>query len=465
MNIEIPNEKIAGEEMKNLLENPHVQLRGDNYYREAIRYFQFPYGDVHQESLESGDFHKKLAQITFSILRSLSREEIAAAVWEMMEKWIKNIPKPILITNLFAEIRPLMIAVMFKLLFKENISPEKIPIYNQAVENLHDTLKGTALRSRPIRQRMYEELKQQLKTNSLDCFLNAKDLEEFDGEILAKHLGCVFFHTGVVQITEFVCHTLVPIYRDQEIKNNLQEYVNQLSWYPEWDAIERSNYLDYVLNESLRLFPLIGKTNRQVTKTFTSQDITFEKDSVLYINYYRNHRLHWDNPETFNPNRWDDKSVEATPKQVRKEHFIPFGTAPRSCPAESFSRNTAKIVILGILKYIDLQIPANFVHTRRIPQGVPVVMSLNSCAEKLRPDMSDQSIAISASDLLTSLENQLDYIDESASMELSVTKIFSQIVQDLKNGCFRFAVFYPLIRDIDIWLNFQLKRIKKYLKL
>ncbi|GBF85169.1 hypothetical protein AsFPU3_2226 [Aphanothece sacrum FPU3] len=447
--------------MKSLLENPLVQLRGDNYYREAIRYFQSPYGEIHQESLESGEFHKKLSRITFSILRSLSREEIAEVVWETLENWVKNRQQPIQITNLFTEIRPLMIVVMFKLLFKENISSKQLSIYSKAIENLHDTLKGTALRSHSIRRKMYEDIKEQVKSQHFCSFFQKKDLEELDNEILAKHIGGVFFHTGVVQILEFICHTLVPICQIQEIKNNLQEYVSKLNWYPQWEEIDTYNYLDYVCNESLRLFPLIGKTNRQVSETFTSEDISFEKNSVLYINFYKNHRLHWDNPEEFKPNRWDENSAEATAKQIRKDNFLPFGTAPRTCPAESFSRNIGKLFIIGILKYTDFKIPTKYIHTRRIPEGVPVVMSLNSCAEKIRSTTINKSRDVSASDLLISLENSLDAIDESASVELSIRKIVNQIFRDLQKGSFRLAVFYPLIRDVDIWFNFYLRKIQK----
>lgn len=465
MNIEIPNEQIFGEDIRHLLEHPNLQMRGDNYFREAIRYFQAPYGDIHQETIESGNLHQKQARLTFSILRSLSPESIAEVVWEMLEDWIKRLKKPILITNLFVEIRPLMISIVFKLLFNQNISPEKLEIYARAVANLHDTLKGNALRCLPIRWKMYEDIKQQLQIRPLDRFFQEKDLEGIDSDTFAKHISCVFFHTAVVQTTEFICHTLVAICQHQEVEKNLRQYVDELNWLPKFEAIANYDYLDYVLNESLRLFPLLGKTNRQVTKTFTSNGVTFEKDSVIYLNFHRNHRLHWDEPETFKPNRWDDHSAQATPKQIRKENFIPFGVGPRSCPAESFARNTTKTVIIGILKYIDLKIPPNFVHTRRIPQGVPVVISLNPSAQKIRADINEnKSREVTVNDLLISLEKQLEFIDESESVELNITKIFGKIIRDLKNSRFNFTVFYPLIRDIDIWLNFQRKQIKKFLR-
>lgn len=47
--IEIPNEKLAGDDIKHLFEHPDVQKRGISYFREAIRYFHEPF-DIHQEN-------------------------------------------------------------------------------------------------------------------------------------------------------------------------------------------------------------------------------------------------------------------------------------------------------------------------------------------------------------------------------------------------------------------------------
>ena len=454
--MEIPNQDIFGEDIRTLIDNPHLQLRGDNYFREAIRYFQAPYGDIHQETIESGELHRIQAKITFAILKSFSGQQITQVVREVLDLWLQKQSQlqPIFISNLFTQIRPLMIRIIFKLLFDQHIDDCQLGVYSAAVANLHDTLKGNALRSLSTRMKMYEAITQQLQSTPLDRFLGTKDLENIDSENYSKHISCVFFHTGVVQTTEFICHTLVSIYEHPQVHLLILQSLEGFEQLPDFEAMEKIDYLNYVLNESLRLYPLLGRTNRQVQETFKYKDITFAKDSVVYLNFYRNHKLNWDDPELFKVDRWDDESEQATAKKIRRENFIPFGVGKRSCPAESFARTTTKAVIIGILKYIDLQIPQNFIHTRRLPQGVPVVINLNKYREIKLHDVEEESKNTNNNNnhgdqLLNVLENQLGTIDESESVELNVSNMLKKIIADIKNDRFSFSVFYPLLRDID----------------
>ncbi|MDJ0676435.1 MAG: cytochrome P450 [Calothrix sp. MO_167.B42] len=462
MNIEIPNEKLFDKDIESIFENPNIQGRGDNYFREAIRYFHWPYGEVHQESLKSGDFHKNLRRLTISMLYTNSQDYVNKIIWSNFEDWIKSRESLIFTSNLFIEIRPLIISIFFELLFDQKISSAQLRIYNEAIANMHNTMKGIALRSKKVRVKMYEDIQQQLKNiNQLQVFKSAK-LQDIPQETLAKHIGGVFFHTGVVQTTEFITHTLVEIYRNQEIKDNLRQFIQQSSPVISWEVIEQYKYLDYILNESLRLFPLFGKTDRQVTKSLTIKDILLKEGSIIYLNFSLIHKLHWNEPDSFNPSRWGKNQTQIDSPKLSKAQFIPFGIGSRKCPAETFTYNMTKVIVFTIFKRINLSIPSNFIHTRRIPRGVPIVFSLNDDSRQLYSD--EESVLNLENKLLISLENRhsLSYeVDELAG--LSILGTFTKIINNLKYyGISNFSAFSPLITRIQIWFIFQIKQIQKF---
>lgn len=463
MEIEIPNEKLAEDDIKQIFESVDVQKRGNNYFREAIRYFHEPF-DIHQENLENGELHKKLQSLTFSIFKSTSKERVTRIAEQKVREWIEKFETPLFSTNLVDEIRSVIVRFFYEIIFENNPPETGILSYLQSATNFHKTLKGEELRSLAKRLRMYENIKHHLETPCHLKWVNQENLNLSDREILAKHLGGVFFHTGVAQTTELICHTLVEIYRTPVILDKIRQFVEHLSWPLSLEEIENFNYLDYVLNESLRLFPEFGKTNREVTKRFTIKDITLEECSVVYLNFQRSHQLYWDDPLTFKPERWDNSSPDATPKQIRDANFMPFGLGARRCPAEAFSRNATKVAIVTIIKYVNLTIPENFVHTRRLVRGVPTIIELNACGQAFRPYLPSNTVSVrDLVDRLGQNQRSADKIDELSGLTFrgSVLKIANNF-KDYK--FLDIVTFYPLITGAHIWLSFQVKRIKRYFK-
>jgi cytochrome P450 len=461
--IEIPNEKLTEDDIKQIFESVDVQKRGNNYFREAIRYFHEPF-EIHQENLENGELHKKLQSLTFSIFKSTSKERVTRIAEQKVREWIDKFETPLFSTNLVDEIRSVIVRFFYEIIWENNPPETGILSYLQSARNLHKTLKGEELRSLAKHLRMYEDIKHHLETPCHLKWVNKENLNLSEREILAKHLGGVFFQTGVIQTTELICHTLVEIYRTPALLDKIRLFVEHLSGPLSLEEIEKFTYLDYVLNESLRLFPEIGKTNREVTKRFTIKDITLEEGSVVYLNFLRSHQLYWDDPLTFKPERWDNSSPDATPKQIRDANFMPFGLGARRCPAEAFSRNATKVAIVTIIKYVNLTIPENFVHTRRLVGGVPTIIELNACGQAFRPYLPSNTVSVR--DLVARLgqsQRSAGKIDELPGLTFmgSVLKIANNF-KDYK--FLGIVTFYPLITGAHIWLSFQVKRIKRYFK-
>ena len=74
---------------------------------------------------------------------------------------------------------------------------------------------------------------------------------------------------------------------------------------PTYNAITQMEYLDMVVNESLRLFPPGGRIERVCKKTVELNGVTIPKGMVVMIPAYVLHRdlAYWPEPEEFRPER------------------------------------------------------------------------------------------------------------------------------------------------------------------
>lgn len=74
---------------------------------------------------------------------------------------------------------------------------------------------------------------------------------------------------------------------------------------PTYNAIMQMEYLDMVVNETLRLFPVGGRIERVCKKTVELNGVTIPKGMVVMIPAYVVQRdpEYWPEPEEFRPER------------------------------------------------------------------------------------------------------------------------------------------------------------------
>ncbi|KAJ8921982.1 hypothetical protein NQ315_008619 [Exocentrus adspersus] len=88
-------------------------------------------------------------------------------------------------------------------------------------------------------------------------------------------------------------------------------------------------YLDMVLNEVLRLFPIAPFIAREASQDFQLHKWTIPKGCTVVVSIHNIHRdgAHWEKPNEFYPEHF-------LPEAVSKRHpyaFIPFSAGPRGC--------------------------------------------------------------------------------------------------------------------------------------
>lgn len=89
-------------------------------------------------------------------------------------------------------------------------------------------------------------------------------------------------------------------------------------------------YLDLVIKESLRLYPIVPYFGRKLREDVTVNGFTLPRHSNVYISPFgmgRDENIFPD-PMTFNPDRFD---VETTTEKFNPFAFVPFSAGPRNC--------------------------------------------------------------------------------------------------------------------------------------
>jgi cytochrome P450 len=139
--------------------------------------------------------------------------------------------------------------------------------------------------------------------------------------------------------------------------------------------VGKLRYVEAVINETMRLDPVVPNIGRTLTKPLTIAGRELPANVTIAPCIYLVHRRHelWPNPEQFNPDRF----LESRPSPST---FLPFGGGARRCLGASFATYQMKIVVAEILSRADLKPVSGYTAhaTRRgiafaPSEGLPVV--------------------------------------------------------------------------------------------
>lgn len=102
-----------------------------------------------------------------------------------------------------------------------------------------------------------------------------------------------------------------------------------------------------VFRETLRLFPPVGFMARESAQACPMRDKTVPRGASILISPWliQRHRLWWQQPDAFNPDRYDD---EATRESLRQA-YLPFGAGPRVCIGAAFALQEAVLILSSLV--------------------------------------------------------------------------------------------------------------------
>lgn len=164
-----------------------------------------------------------------------------------------------------------------------------------------------------------------------------------------------FETTAITLYYTLVLLAMFPEYQERVYEEIKSVFPNGGDYEVSYEDIQKLQYLDLVLNESLRLMPPIPLTLRQLTQDVKlSTGVELPKGLQICISIFHTHR----NEEVWGPQAANFNPDNFLPENIQNRHpfaFIPFLRGKRNC----IGKNLQFYPLYEILSY-------NFLHLFRL---------------------------------------------------------------------------------------------------
>ncbi|XP_060116484.1 cytochrome P450 3A9-like [Heteronotia binoei] len=188
-----------------------------------------------------------------------------------------------------------------------------------------------------------------------------------DAEVLAQ--AVIFIFAGYEPSSNSLGYIAYLLATHPDVQQKLQDEIDSVL--PNkapltYDAIMQLEYLDMVIDETQRLYPLGGRLERLSKKDVEINGVIIPKDTVVMIPPFVLHRdpEYWPEPEEFRPERFSKENRE----NINPYTYLPFGAGPRNCIGMRFALVTMKVAIVRLLQQFSF----------RTCKETPIPLELNS---------------------------------------------------------------------------------------
>ncbi len=153
---------------------------------------------------------------------------------------------------------------------------------------------------------------------------------------------------------------------------------------PTVDDLPRLPWLRAVMHESLRLYPPAWSIGRRCIDDDVLDGYRIRGGSIILLSPWLTHRdpRYWDNPEGFDPSRFDEGWERARPRYA----YFPFGGGPRLCIGNNFALMEAQLVLATVLQRFS---PALAPGWPVVPQPLITLKPKYGISMILRPAVDD----------------------------------------------------------------------------
>eukprot|EP01113_Clastostelium_recurvatum_P024789 TRINITY_DN2962_c0_g2_i2.p1 TRINITY_DN2962_c0_g2~~TRINITY_DN2962_c0_g2_i2.p1 ORF type:complete len:535 (+),score=128.35 TRINITY_DN2962_c0_g2_i2:66-1670(+) len=121
---------------------------------------------------------------------------------------------------------------------------------------------------------------------------------------------------------------------------------------PSIDVIESMRYLNNFIKELLRVYPPVAYTFRTCEADAVVGGYVILRGTTIIISPYvmHHHPAYWNEPEKFDPDRWDDDLSVNMPAGV----YFPFWLGSRNCIGNKFAILELKVLLVMLLQRFHL---------------------------------------------------------------------------------------------------------------
>ncbi|MGQ0773695.1 MAG: cytochrome P450 [Pseudonocardiales bacterium] len=268
--IDVPGELVDISRFRQVYEHPAANGRSRGaVLSDLFWYWLAPGPHVHQEHLEPGERYTEVARSTRRILAA-GHGSAGALATDCTDRVLAElVSRPVHLVRLRDLMMPIWAEFYYEFVFGERCPALARTLIVDNADDVVTALKCCGLRHMNRRHRLTRFLLGKIERGEVPHSLPGS-LSMLDK---AFYLQGTFFNTAVVQSAEAMAHLLMALAQHPEVQARL------LTGPPE-------DYLDRVIEETLRLYPLFGIAHR-----ITSADIkldavrTIPRGSVLCFNY------------------------------------------------------------------------------------------------------------------------------------------------------------------------------------
>ncbi|XP_065397767.1 cytochrome P450 3A43 isoform X1 [Macaca fascicularis] len=225
-----------------------------------------------------------------------------------------------------------------------------------------------------------KNMKKLLKLDFLDPFLLSISLSDL--ELVAQSIIIIFAAYDTTSTTlPFIMYELAT---HPDVQQKLQEEIDAVL--PNkapvtYDALVQMEYLDIVVNETLRLFPVVSRVTRVCKKDIEINGVFIPKGLAVMVPIYALHHdpKYWTEPEKFCPERFSKKNKDS----IDPYRYIPFGAGPRNCIGMRFALTNIKLAVIKALQNFsfepceETQIPLKLNNLPILQPEKPIVLKVH----------------------------------------------------------------------------------------
>ncbi|XP_075384705.1 cytochrome P450 3A4-like [Tenrec ecaudatus] len=204
-----------------------------------------------------------------------------------------------------------------------------------------------------------------------------------DLELVAQSI--IFIFAGYEATSTALSFVMYLLATNPDCQQKLQKEIDEAlprKAPPTYDTVHQMEYLDMVVNETLRLYPIAGRIERICKKDVEVCGLMIPKGTVVTVPAFALQRdpEYWPEPEKFLPERFSKENKD----NVDPYLYLPFGAGPRNCIGMRFALMNMKLAVIRILQEFSVrpcketQIPIKIGKEPILSPEVPVVVTFES---------------------------------------------------------------------------------------
>ncbi|XP_040829774.1 cytochrome P450 3A6-like isoform X3 [Ochotona curzoniae] len=217
---------------------------------------------------------------------------------------------------------------------------------------------------------------------------NSKEVDSYkaltDPELVAQAI--IFIHGGFETTSSTLSFIMYFLATHPDVQQKLQQEVDAVL--PNkapvtYDTLMQMEYLEMVVNEALRIYPIATRVERVCKKDTEINGVFIPKGTLVMMPSYVLHRdpKYWTDPYEFRPeSRFSKKNKD----KINPYTYLPFGLGPRNCIGMRFALMNLKFALVRLMQNFsfkpckETQIPMKLAMDMILKPEKPIILNVVS---------------------------------------------------------------------------------------